>query len=304
MTVIGDGQSDPSVRSGWRVRLQSLGARLTRHPVVLRVQAVIGIANAAGAPLLAAALAFNTMFAIIPGLLLLSGVLGWAIDDPLARAQLLADLVARVPPLADAISDSLEGVVRARGGLTIVGLLGLLWGSSNFYAVLDEVMRRIFAGGRPRGMIDQRVRGFITVLGLVGLVLGAVLLSSLWTVVGTTVGDLGGLAVLGFVGPLAFVLLSIVAALIAYRFVPTEPPTWRAAMPPAVVAGIGIGLLTNLFSVIAPVLVGGLAGFGVLATIFGAFIWLNLCFQMLLWGAAWARYRRDRLRLEESATQL
>jgi len=270
---------------------------------VQRVQAVVGIANDAGAPLLAAALAFNTMFAIIPGLLLLSGVLGWAIDDPVARAELLSDLVARLPPLADAIADSLDGVVQARGGLTIVGIVGLLWGASNFYAVLDEVMRRIFAGGAPRSMVAQRVRGFITVFGLVALVLGAVLLGGLWTVVGSTVGELGGLLVLSLVGPLMFVLLSVFAALVAYRFVPVAAPSWRAALPPAIVAGIGIGLLTNLFSVLAPVLVGGLSGFGVLAAIFGAFVWLNLCFQILLWGAAWARYRRDRERLAGSFTQ-
>lgn len=302
MTVIGDGQAGlPPQR---RNRLQAIVGRITGHPLVQRIQAVVGIANDAGAPLLAAALAFNTMFAIIPGLLLLSGVLGWAIDDPVARAELLADLVARLPPLADAIADSLDGVVQARGGLTIVGIVGLLWGASNFYAVLDEVMRRIFAGGAPRSMIAQRVRGFVTVFGLVALVFGAVLLGGLWTIVGSTVGDLGGLLVLSLVGPLMFVLLSVVAAFVAYRFVPAAAPSWRAALPPAIVAGIGIGLLTNLFSLLAPVLVGGLSGFGVLATIFGAFVWLNLCFQILLWGAAWARYRRDRERLEGSATQL
>jgi uncharacterized BrkB/YihY/UPF0761 family membrane protein len=296
VTLIGDGQTPIPPRQN---PLQKLISRITGHPIVRRVQGIVAIANEAGAPLLAAALAFNTMFAIIPGLLLLSGVLGWAIDDPVRRAQLLADLVARVPPLAEAIADSIEGVVRARGGLTIVGVIGLLWGASNFYAVLEEVMRRMFAGGVPRGIVEQRVRGFITVLGLVALVLGAVLLSGLWTLIGTTVGELGGLIVLSFIGPLAFVLLATVATFLVYRFVPVAAPSSRAALPPAIVAGIGIGLLTSLYSVLAPVLVGGLAGFGILAAIFGAFIWLNFCFQLLLWGAAWARYRRDGSRLEE-----
>lgn len=299
MTLIGDGQIPIPPKQNV---LQRLIAKVTGHPIVRRVLGIIAIANESGAPLLAAALAFNTMFAIIPGLLLLSGVLGWAIDDPVRRAQLLADLVARIPPLADAIADSIEGVVRARGGLTIVGVVGLLWGASNFYAALDEVMRRMFAGGAPRGVVEQRVRGFITVLGLVALVLGAVLLSSLWTLIGTTVGELGGLIVLSFAGPLAFVLLAAVASFLVYRFVPVAAPDSRAALPPAIVSGIGIGLLTSLFSVLAPLLVGGLAGFGVLAAIFGAFIWLNFCFQLLLWGAAWARYRRDRSIFEEGAS--
>jgi uncharacterized BrkB/YihY/UPF0761 family membrane protein len=237
------------------------------------------------------------MFAILPGLLLLSGVLGWAIADPLARGKLLADLVSLLPPLSAAISDSLEGVVRERGGLTLIGLVGLIWGTSSFYGALDEVMRRIFTGG-VRGFIEQRVRGVIVVAGLVVLVVGTALIGGAWTVVVTTVGNIPGAAlVLGVAGPVVFVVVCILAVLLVYRFVPTSPPSVREAWLPAVVAGFAIGLLTSLFSVLAPVLVGGLAGFGVLAAIFGAFVWLNLGFQALLWGAAWARYRRDRFRL-------
>jgi uncharacterized BrkB/YihY/UPF0761 family membrane protein len=32
----------------------------------------------------------------------------------------------------------------------------------------------------------------------------------------------------------------------------------------------------------------------VIATVFGALVWLNLSYQVLLFGAAWARVRRDR----------
>lgn len=269
----------------------------------MRITGVLGVANDAGAPLLAAALAFNAMFAILPGLLLLSGILGWAIADIEARAKLLADLVTALPPLGPAISDSLNGIVRERGGLTLVGLVGLVWGASNFYGVLDEVMRRIFAGGAVRGFIDQRLRGLFAVVGLVGLVMGTVLMGGVWTVLVTTVGELPGAAiVLSVASPLVFIGFSIVAVLLTYRLVPTAPPSWRAAWLPAVVAGAGIGMLTSLFSVLAPVLVGGLAAFGVLAAVFGAFVWLNLGFQMLLWGAAWARYRRDQHRMAYTTT--
>jgi membrane protein len=279
------GQADRLVRS------------IGSYWLVVRARAVLDIANHAGAPLLAAALAFNAMFAILPALLLLSGILGWLIDDPNTRARLLSDLVSLVPPLEAAISTSLEGVVRARGGLTLVGLVGLVWGASNFYAALDEVMRRIFIGGRPRGFIDQRLRGVMVVAGLVVAVVGTTLLGGMWTAFETTVGELPGSAVLlGIAGPVTLIAFWIVAVALVYRIVPTAPPSWREAWPPAIVAGLGIGLLTNLFSLLAPYLVGGLAVFGILAAIFGAFVWLNLGFQLLVWGAAWARYRRDRMR--------
>jgi uncharacterized BrkB/YihY/UPF0761 family membrane protein len=60
-----------------------------------------------------------------------------------------------------------------------------------------------------------------------------------------------------------------------------------------VVTGLAIALLTDLFTIVAPRLVGGLQAFGVLAALFGALIWLNYGFQLLLLGAAWTALRRD-----------
>ena len=36
------------------------------------------------------------------------------------------------------------------------------------------------------------------------------------------------------------------------------------------------------------------AGLGVLASVFVALVWFNWIFQILLYGGAWARLRRDR----------
>jgi YihY family inner membrane protein len=274
----------------WRGRLDGITRAVLEHPFVQRLLAIIKLTDDAGGPLLAAALAFGTMFAVVPVLLLLSGVLGWLIADPVARAGLLNQLIAQMPPLADVFADSLEGAVAARGALSIVGLLGLVWGASTFYVSLDEVMRRIF-GGPARGFVQRRLRGALAIVVLALVVLVTVLLSSLFALVETTVGQYVGWRFIGFGLALA---LMVGVVLVIYRFVPTEPPTLREALLPAMVAGAGIGLLTNLFSVLAPLMIGGLAGFGILATIFGAFVWLNLCFQVLLYGAAWARYRRDR----------
>lgn len=282
-------------------RAERLVERITQNSVVRRVLAVMESANAAGAPLLATALAYTTMFAIIPGVILTAGVLGWLIAEPEVRAALLSELVAYVPPLAPIFEGSLETLVRERGTLSIIGLVGLLWGASNFYAALDEVMRRLFPGGGVRGFIAVRARGAIAVLVLVLLVVGTILLGGLWgflqSTLASALGDMSG--VLPFFLPLLSIVILTLVVLGTYLWVPTAPPSVRAALPPAIVAGIGIGLLTNLFTLLAPLLVGGLAGLGVITTVFAAFIWLNFTFQLLLWCAAWARYRRDRLRLED-----
>lgn len=277
--------------------MSGLIERIKQHSVVRLAQAVMGSAGAVGLPLLAMALAFTTMFAIIPTLLLMSGVVGWVVSDPETQQEILGQLIAAVPPLAGLFENQMDALVEGRGALSIVGILGLIWGASNFYAALDEVMRRFFPGGGVRGFVSRRVRGAVAVIVLVALVVGTIVLGGVWAFVQTTLAEFGPLA--SVLMPLISIALMTVVVLIVYRYVPTAPPSLRAALPPAIVVGIGIGLLTNLFTALAPMLVGSLKAFGVIATVFAAFVWLNFCYQMLLYGAAWARYRRDSLRLED-----
>ncbi len=274
-----------------RARLNRTIARITANVVVSRVLAVVADANEAGVPLFASALAFTTMFAVVPVLLLIAGLLGWLVEDAAQREALLGQLVSYLPPLQSLLQASLDTVVRERSALSIAGLVGMLWGSSNFYAALDEVMRRIFPGGPARNEFARRGRGVVTVLILLALIAGTVSLGGLWAFVGQLVGNL---AIWSYVVPLFSLAVMVMVVLGAYLLVPTRPPSARAALPPAIVAGVGIGLLTNLFSLLAPWLIGGLSGFGVIATVFGAFVWLNLSYEVLLYGAAWARLRRDR----------
>ena len=291
----GPAQSAPA----WQRGLEKLIQRLLGNKVVHTVMRVMDTANEAAAPLFAAALAFTTLFAVIPILLLIAGVLGWFIQDEVERSTLLAQLVSYFPPLADAMSTSLESVVRQRGALSLVGLAGLLWGASSYYAALDEVMRRIFAAEHVRGFISQRIRGVITVLVLVGLMLGTVAMSSLFALLDERVGAQG---VIRLALPLAVLAVMVLVMLAVYTLVPASPPSVRAALPPAIAAGIGIGILTSIFSLLTPLLIGGLLAFGVIATIFGVLIWLSFSYQILLYGAAWARIRRDKeIRLGKAA---
>jgi membrane protein len=275
--------------------------KVTRNKYVALVLEVLDIAGKSGAGLFAAALAYGTMFALIPVVLLMAGVLGWFIDDPQQRQEVLNRLIGIFPPLADFFAASLNGLVDARGALSIIGLVGLVWGASAFYGSLDEVMRRIFIGGGVRGEIDRRLRGIITIVGVLVLLIGTVLLSGVWAFLNQLVGNL---AVWAILLPLIALAVFVVAVLLIYLLVPTAPPSVRAAFPPALLAGAGIGLLTNLFGVLAPLLVGGLTGLGVIATAFALLIWLNFSYQMLLYGASWARLRRDREREARSVVEI
>jgi len=127
---------------------------------------------------------------------------------------------------------------------------------------------------------------------VVGSILVAFLANSAVAVVwGVVKADIGVL--LPAVTPILSIAASSFVAWIVYVIVPADTPGWRAAFLPALVAGTLMGLLTSLFGLVAPLLVGGFSGLGVLASVFVALVWFNWIFQILLYGGAWARLRRD-----------
>lgn len=278
-----------------RDRIGLIRRAAMRNARIQLLLAVMNDYNAAGGGLLAAGLAFNAIFAIIPAVLAVVAFLGLLINDPVSRAQTVAFIIRQVPPLepvAQSIVDTLADGSRIG---SIIGIVGVVWGASGFYGALEGATGLLFPGSGARGVVQQRVRGVIGVFSLVGLVFAAV-------VANTVIGGLASLVtipaldIFWLASPVVACLAGILVCFIVYVVVPVRGPSVRAAQRPAVVAGIGIGLLTALFGLIAPLLVRGFAALGVIASVFAALIWLNFIFQVLLYGAAWACIRRDRER--------
>jgi uncharacterized BrkB/YihY/UPF0761 family membrane protein len=228
-------------------------------------------------------------------MLLVVSTLVVLVDDPARRAAIVDWIITQVPPLEDVARAIVEGLADSARLGTVVGAVGLVWGISGFYLALESTMERAFPGTRMRNPWVARIRGVIAVLVIVVGVLVAFLasgvLSFLWRFLPVPGGEdlVSGSAVLAVSG-------SILVSGLVYRFAPSDHPSFRALLPPAVLTGMAIGGLTAFFGLLAPYLVAGFIGLGVIASVFVALVWLRLVFQFLLYGAALARIRRDRER--------
>lgn len=270
-------------------------------PPLAEGRAIVAADKAADGSLLSAGLAFRAIFAVLPALLLLSGLLGLLVDDPLRRAEVVASALRLVPgPVIEPFRTGLEGLAEGARAFSIVGSVALAWGASGFYGQLDAAVARLIPGPRRRGALADRVRG----LGAIVAVAAAVVLASLggaaWSFVASAVG-LGGFDLAVLAEGLAVATL-VLAGLdfVVYRAVPVAPPSAAAAIWPALGAGFGQAVLTVSFAFLAPWLVGSLAAFGALVGLLAAMIWLQLVARLLVIGAVWARRRRDRSGAEAS----
>ncbi len=307
---------------GWRARLEGLQRATMRTPPVLAVMDVMRAYDRGGGGMLAGALAYFGFFTLVPALLLFVGLLGLLVEDQSLRQQLIQNLVDQLDPIRDVATEVINGLADSGRTGTIIGVLGLMWGASGFYGALQGAMQRMFPGPGARDFLQTRLRGAITVVVVLGVLLLAVLVMfglpllnewftarcaalrslDLAIVDGACSIDIvqvtGAIAVVGAMG------IAFLAVLMVYVVVPPDGPSFRQAFWPAVIVGVVIGLFTSLFGWVAPLLVRNWLTLGIVGSVFISLIWFNLVFQALIYGAAFARLRRDRDRARRGAPKL
>jgi membrane protein len=281
--------------------------RLLDRPAVGVIREVMEIYGHAPGGLLANGLAFATLFAVVPIALVTLGVAGLLVKDPAVQQQLATALSSLVPPLQELIQAALVAMAQGAAVTSIIGVVGLIWTVSQFYVTLDVAFARVFTERPERDVFRRTARGFVSVAGLVGIIVALIVGGSLAAAAEAFLPNSSpALAALGRVLASVPAVTAIGVAVIAivYRVVPARDPSWKAIWLPAVVAGIGIVALSQLFLFVAPRLIGAALLAGSLATAFIALAWLSFTFQVLLLGAAWVRVRDDRFVAAESPSAL
>ena len=265
-------------------------------PQVARVRAVLDIFGAAAGGLLANGLAFSSMFAAIPTILLVLGVAGWLTNDESVRTQVADALVNAFPPLEELIDGALDTISAGAALTSIIGVLGMVWTVSQLYGALDVAFARIYSNHPERDIVRRTARGFLVVVILIVVIVGFIVLTTVSTAFeAITPGKSPFLgSVSAVIGSIWFmIVLSVIAVFVVYRTLPPRAPRWRSAIVPAIVVGIAVVLLSQIFVFLVPRLVGVAALAGSLASAFIALAWLSFGFQALLYGAAWVRVRDE-----------
>lgn len=222
-------------------------------------------------------------------------MVGVLLGDPGRLTALSANLSATFPPLAGFFDQALAGFVKGAVTYSLVGLLALVWGASQFYQSLDDAMARIFESTRRRDPLRRGLFGVLSVLLLAAVVGGVIAASHLVANLAGTgppiVAAGASLLSSGIGGWLASVVLFSGGIALAYRLVPTNRPEWRIIAMPSIAVATFTALFTAAFTALAPQLVGSLQVYGAFVAVFAAMIWLSFVSQALLIGAAWVHRR-------------
>jgi YihY family inner membrane protein len=270
-------------------------ARTMERPDVVAFRTILDTYGRAAGGLLANGLAFAALFAAIPTTLLVLGLAGsFAAGDSTIQERVINALSTALPPLAELIRSSVDLIADGAALTSVVGAIGVVWTVSQLFAAFDTAFARIFFDEPERDVFRRTLRGFV-VVGLIAVsVVGAIASLGLLAALDTLSGNEGSLArttleVLGSTPSLAVGACLLV--IVAYRTLPPRSPSWRSLVIPAVIVGVVLVMLGQIFTLLVPWLVGVANLAGSLASGFVALAWLSLSFQALLFGAAWVRVR-------------
>ena len=275
----------------FRVLAEGFTRRLGGLPAVRTLMATLTVYDGAGGGLMASGLAYAALVALLPGLLVMVSVLGLVIDDEATREELVSLIATAVPPLEELARTAFTQVSAGAVPTGIIGFLGLMWGASRFYAALDYTFSRIFHGARRRNEIERTLRGVVLTAMLVVAPLGALLVGSLagW-IIESAPGGLAG-ALWQLATPIGSFLLFVTGTLMVFRFVPGSRLPVRSYARPAILVGLALAAFAQIFTVIAPLMTRVASIYGPFVAAFALLAWLSISFNVLLFGASWARVR-------------
>lgn len=275
------------------MRLVEAATPLIGRPSVLRARRVLERFGAVDGGLLAAGIAYNAAFALLPLALLVAAIAGFLVTDPESRGRFVEAIVTFAPPLAGVIDEIARGMANASTSVSVIGLVLAVWGTSRLFASLESGIGQVFTGSRRRGLVSRTVRRLGSVIVLAMIVGAALLLVPALSVAGDVVRAAGPFE--GTALTLALLVVALVVAALAvaalYRILPPVLAPWPLIRRPAIVVAVALLVLTRVFTLLAPRLFGANAVYGTLGTIFLGLAWLNLVFLAILLGAAWVAER-------------
>ncbi|NLB18644.1 MAG: YihY/virulence factor BrkB family protein [Syntrophomonadaceae bacterium] len=210
--------------------------------------------------IVAAAIAFYIFISLIPLLLLGVSILGFFLGSPDQAQMIVFGFLEKYSPTllekggAAGIGTVIEDIVKGRGTIGGIGLVGLLWAGSSAFANLEKAVNIAWNSSIHRGFIKTRLLAIIMLLAVGVLLLISLGLSTLVNIVQNYDVTVFGIspngipfiwAFLAYVIPLAAIIAIFT---IMYKVMPNIGVAWNPALLSGLVGTIFWEVARNGFS--------------------------------------------------------
>jgi membrane protein len=254
----------------------------------------------------AAAIAYFAIFSLFPLTLLSIGLASFSLGPLMDQHLVVQKLEFVAPALGQLLGKNIDEIIRARGPVTIVALVSLIWSASTMFFVLTGTLNEIWGIERSRPIWKRRGLAILFVLALVGPILFlasfadsviANVLTSLPAPIIQIVG--GGTLVLA-------ILLDVALFMVLYLLLPHAASSWREILPGAIGAGLLWEFAKRIFLLFVStyISISNLI-YGSVAAIIAILTWAYLSGLIFLFGAYLSvSYYQQRQPQQQAAGQI
>jgi membrane protein len=235
----------------------------------------------------AASIAFFTVFGLPPLLIVIVTIGSYYLEIPDVQNLLVQIAENNIPIPADIIINFMNEILKQRGAVGIIGLIGFTWAASGVLMTLSANINRAWPTAKQRNVIENRLIAFIMIAAFIFFIAITSVLSTLVTFL--TQIEIPGISINPSVGLLTDWLLSILRFglfFALYFFVPKTKVKKRAALWAAIFASIAWEITSYAFNWYFQ---SGLANYNVLygslGTLVALMFWIYLDCLILVFGA-------------------
>ena len=234
----------------------------------------------------AAAIAYFATFSLFPLILLSIAIASFSLGSLMDQHIIVQRLEFIAPALGQLSGKNIDDIIQARGPVTIVALVGLIWSASTIFYTLTVTLNDIWGNKRSRPAWKRRGLAILFVLTFVG---PALFLASF---AGSMFADLGIwlpnqiISLEGVISFIVAILLDVALFMVLYIMLPHGTSTWREVLPGAIGAGLlwELAKKTFLFFVSTYISISNLV-YGSVAAVIAFLVWAYLSGLIFLFGA-------------------
>jgi membrane protein len=234
----------------------------------------------------AAAIAYFALLSLFPLTLLSISIASFTLGPLIDRQLIVQKLEFIAPALGQLFGRNIEEIFRARGPITIVAVVGLVWSGSTIFYTLTQTLSGIWSNKRRRPVWKRRGLAILFVLVLAGPALFlASFASSMMTNFNNWLPS-QAIPIMGGFSYIVAIILDIALFMMLYISLPHGTSTWREILPGAMGAGLLWELAKKAFLIFVStyVSISNLI-YGSVAGMIAFMVWAYLSGLIFLFGA-------------------
>jgi membrane protein len=239
-----------------------------------------------GSVISAASIAYFAIFSLFPLILLSIAIASFSLGSLMDQHLIVQRLEFIAPALGQLFGENIDEIILARGPITILSLISLIWSASTIIFILTVTLNGIWGNKRSRPVWKRRGLSILFVLIFVGPTLflasfAGSMMTNLRTWLPAQI-----LPLWGGIGFVVAILLDVALFMVLYIFLPRGSATWREVFPGAIAAGLlwEVAKKAFLFFVSTYVSLTNLV-YGSVAAIIAILTWAYLSGLIFLFGA-------------------